>query len=95
MFRLFLVIALLYVLYRLVKGALAPSWNSFRSTLFSKDAPPASRVRDGAKVIDEMMPCAACGTFHPSLQSYRKKGLYFCNRQCHEAYQAAAKRGKA
>jgi hypothetical protein len=89
MLRLLLFLFLIYILLRLTRGLWTRLRQAFKTGLFSARDYSASR-KPGAKpkqIIDEMRPCVYCGTYHPSRHSYQKKGLYFCNPQCHEAYQ--------
>jgi len=49
------------------------------------------RAPDKRNVIDEMKACAHCGTYQPARSAFQKNGLYFCNRECHEAYRREVK----
>ena len=81
MLRIILLLILLYLLYRVAKGV----WRIF-STLHS--AKKGSRFqRPSPPVMDQMKPCAHCGTYVPSKIAVQEKGLYFCDRRCQKAHQ--------
>jgi formamidopyrimidine-DNA glycosylase len=81
MFRIILLLILLYFLYRIAKGV----WKIF-STL--SKAKKAGRYQGSSTpVMDQMVPCAHCGTYVPSKIAVSQKGLYFCDRRCQKAHQ--------
>jgi hypothetical protein len=86
MIRILLLIFLIYLFYRFL------AW--FRD-IPKKSSPSArnkSRPAPAKKpVIDEMKACAQCGTYQPARSAFQKNGLYFCNYECHEAYQHGRK----
>ncbi len=86
MLRFVLLVIAVYLALRLLRRILLRPRNPgpFRSR---QAAPRHDPSPSGPpKVIDEMKPCPACGTFNPTRLAYEKKGLYFCEKRCHEAY---------
>lgn len=86
MLRFVLLVIAVYLALRLLRRILLRPRNpgAFRP----RQAPtrPGPSPSGPPKVIDEMKPCPACGTFNPTRLAYEKKGLYFCEKRCHEAY---------
>lgn len=85
MLRIIFLLLLLYLAFRLIR------WFRKMSRLFSQPSGPGERNKFGygptqktppAKIVDEMKPCAHCGTFTPSRLALKNKGLYFCSEQC-------------
>lgn len=78
MLRLLLLIILIYILYRLVKG------------LFSKKE-KVSRSQPGG-VIDEMVQDPYCKKYIPSREAVRRvlggKEILFCSEECADKYEA-------
>lgn len=81
MLRIILLLILLYFLYRIAKGV----WKIF-STL-SRPKRPGGYPGSPPAVMDQMVPCAHCGTYVPSKIAVSQKGLYFCDRRCQKAHQ--------
>lgn len=85
MIRFLILVAIIYLLLRLVSRffSKAKQGPKFRA----RSVPRAAGSGSGpTKVIDEMKACPQCGTFNPTRLAYEKKGLYFCEARCHEAY---------
>jgi len=85
LFRLLFFLILIYLAIRFVLRIFSGPLRAFRAGM-STGPRGAPKPADPSKVIDEMRPCAACGTYAPSRHAYQKNGLYFCNRECHEIY---------
>jgi len=85
LFRLIFFFILIVLVVRLVMRLFSGAFKSFKGTLFPRPGSDPSSSNP-VNVIDEMRPCATCGTYAPSRHAYQKNGLYFCNRECHEIY---------
>ncbi|MFO1463508.1 MAG: hypothetical protein U1F66_06995 [bacterium] len=83
MLRLLILALFVYFVLRLIRRLLLRPASKARG---GWQAPSGGPARPPPKVIDEMKPCPACGTFNPTRLAYEKKGLYFCDQRCHEAY---------
>ncbi len=86
MLDLILVAVFVYIVLRMIRRLLigrgpAPSSAPPPPRNDAQRAPPPP-----PRVVDEMKPCPTCGTFNPTRLAYEKKGLYFCDERCHEAY---------
>ncbi len=79
MLRLIILFFIIYLTIRLVMGL--GRW--LRALSAAKPRRPAP---SNPNVIDEMKPCAYCGTYVPTTLSLAKKELYFCSEQCHVAF---------
>ena len=86
MIRFVLLVVFVYLLLRMLTRMFskAPKSGGFRA---QKPPPRRDRPPPGPpRIVDEMKPCPSCGTFNPTRLAYEKKGLYFCDQRCHEAY---------
>lgn len=90
-----IILILMYLLYRSVRPGrpwLLP-WiigrlqRKLSHKMYQAHQPNTQRPQNPEKIIDEMKACPQCGTYNLSQIALVKKGLYFCNRECHEAYQ--------
>lgn len=79
MIRLIVFFLLLYLAFRLLRRILRPG----------RLKRPFPGAGSSGPVIDQMKPCAHCGTFVPSRQALEKKGLYFCDGRCLKKYTEA------
>jgi len=80
-----LVVYLIVKLFYRVMGTQSP--NAGAPKPGGQKAGAFSPKKSATGVIDEMVPCAFCATYNPARQALEKKGLYFCNEQCHEAFE--------
>lgn len=75
MIRLLLLAALVWLLYRLVKGLFQPQLHGPRRA-------PGGQLQGGELVQDPQ-----CGVYVPKQTALKgPEGLYFCSRECLEAY---------
>jgi len=81
MTRILILFLLVYLLIRLF------IWLRNRTRFFFQGLGSRSRPQGNSRVIDEMKACPQCGTYNPTRSALAKKGLYFCNKRCHEAYE--------
>lgn len=72
--RLIIIIALAYLVWRLVKATLTRTGTS---------APPATRDGNGG---ERMLPCAQCGIHVPESEAFRKGELVFCSQDHQKQY---------
>lgn len=79
MIKIILYAALIYILYRLVKGIVGAGQKIEHGR------------REGGEVIDEMVQDPQCGTYIPRQRAVRRriKGeeRYFCSEECAEKYE--------
>ena len=86
MLRFLFLVLLVYYLLRWLRGLLPKPRLRPRQGPQNPPGPMGRPPSSQPKVIDEMKPCPACGTFNPTRLAYEKKGLYFCDQRCHEAF---------
>jgi hypothetical protein len=87
MLRIIILIALVYLTLRWLtrrKRSDGPSFQFRSPPNFSRSAPPSPGP--SPRPIDEMKPCAVCGTYIPARLAWRKNELYFCGERCQEAF---------
>lgn len=51
---------------------------------FKKPALPGSK-KDEQQPVEAMIPCATCGTYADSKDTFRRDGHTYCSRECMEA----------
>ncbi len=77
MARLIILIILVYILYRLIKGAFLKSM---------KNAP-----KGASETVSEMVQDPFCKTYIPRGEAYRKvidgKDMFFCSRECADKFE--------
>jgi len=86
MLDLILVALFVYIVLRMIRRLLVGPGPQRRPPPPPPSANGERRPPPPPRVVDEMKPCPACGTFNPTRLAYEKKGLYFCDERCHEAY---------
>jgi hypothetical protein len=86
MLRLILLIVIVYYLTRYLVDFVRRHSRSTPKMNFRKGPRPSPQGPPNLRVVDEMKPCAQCGTYIPFRQAFQKNELYFCDQQCHEAF---------
>ncbi len=86
MIRLLLLLIIFFLVIRVLFRIFSGPWKAFKKGVFAGGGNLEGGDPRAGPVVDEMRACAQCGTYTPSRNAYRKKTLYFCNKQCHEAF---------